>query len=164
MLMLRAVTILVLCLVSICGVGCAAADSPSRGWDLTLRVSQPEGNKLVYYNLARDGRLVYVAGLQAGRTEIDHARPTWAGNFSGEELAELITLVEANQEPSTVKPEAGAVNYKVVMTRGGNLFARRYVSGPTAFFSEMERQFKRLQQSRRGGELDFDPRSGAGRP
>ncbi len=164
MLMLRAVMMLVLCLVSMFGVGCAGGGSPSGGWDLTLRVSQPEGNKLVYYNLARDGRLVYVAGLQAGRTEIDHARPTWSGNFNAEELSALITLVEANQDPTTVKPEAGVVNYKVVMTRGGNMFAKRYVSGPTAFFSEMERQFKRLQQSRRGGELDFDPRSGAGQP
>lgn len=135
--------------------GCASAPSPTHGYWVNVRVSEPKMNQFYYFDLSKTGELRYVAGLQAAAAEPGSARPTWTGTFTEADLAATVALLEANPAPEQVQPEADKPNYRVAIAPpGSGMFSRTtLVTGPTPFVTELERGLSALMWSRRQNEL-----------
>jgi len=135
--------------------GCASAPSPTHGYALNIRVSEPKLNQFYYFDLSRTGEVRYIAGFQAASAEPGSARPTWTGAFTEADLAATVALLEANPTPQQVLPEADKPNYRVAIAPpGSGMFSRiTLVTGPTPFITELERGLSTLMWSRRQKEL-----------
>lgn len=134
------------------GCGSSGGGGPTRGWAVQMRVSETRTNRLEYFKLEPDGTLVYVAGIRAGATEPGDGTPTWRGTLTSEELAPILALLDANPDPEEVRSEPGIPNYKLALKRGGAM-SRRYASGPTPFFEQLEAGLSGAVLARRTDEL-----------
>lgn len=135
--------------------GCSTAPSPTHGYALGLRVSEPATNKFYYYDLSKAGELRFITGLRATTSEPGAEAPTWSGKFTEAELAATVKLLSENPEPQKVQPEANQPNYRVAITPpDAGMFSRiMLVSGPTPFITELERGITALMWSKRQREL-----------
>ncbi len=146
-----------LCLLcALCLGGCASkpAATPTGGWALSLRVSQSEANRYLYYELERGGKLLYVAGERAKLAEPTEERPTWAGVLSATEAAPIVAHLESDRTPRDAEKTPRGTNYRATL-RPPSGWNTDIDSGPTPF---LERLLALLNEAQRARRADvFDP-------
>lgn len=143
--------------VALCMGGCAKGtdDSPTGGWGLSLRMSEPRTNQFIYYELERNGRLLYVAGQRAKDAGPDEPTPTWVGTLTRQEAGPIAAHLESDHHPaSRAKDERGPA-YRVTLRPPGG-WSTDVDSGPTPFLERLRALLDSVQRSRRTKE--FDPR------
>ena len=135
--------------------GCASTETPTRGYALSVRVSEVATHKFAYYDLRTSGRLAYVAGMRANDTgELGDTNPTWSGNLSAEELTPLIEHLKANPNPAPAKVEEGKPNYRVIIQAPGGLLGTRFETGPSPFADRLDELLRAILRQKRKGEFD----------
>ncbi len=132
--------------------GCAdrAANSPTQGWGLSLRLSQPRTNKYVAYELERTGKLIYTAGERAKSTDLSEADATWAGVLTREEAAGIVAHLAAEAEPKSAPKGEGGPVYRVMLRRPEG-WPDDLDSGPTPFLERLVELLNTAQRARREG-------------
>ena len=136
------------------GGGCAhdTANSPTGGWGLSLRMTETKGNKYLYYELERTGRLVYIAGARAKNADANAADPTWEGSLTRDEAAPIVAHLESDRKPVTTAAAEGGVVYNATL-RAPGAWSTDATSGPAPFFERLRTLLDSVQRARRAKEL-----------
>ncbi|MFN0012817.1 MAG: hypothetical protein ACKVS8_14380 [Phycisphaerales bacterium] len=139
--------------------GCATnpTDTPTRGWALSLRVSQSEGNRYLYYELERGGKLMYVAGERAKLADPSESTPTWSGVLTAAEAAPIAAHLESDREPTDAEKSPGGTNYRATL-RPPTGWNTDIDSGPTPFLDRLLALLNEAQRARRPGVFDPFPK------
>ncbi len=140
-----------------CTGGCAKnnADSPTGGWGLSLRMNEPKANQSIYYELERNGRLMYVAGQRAKDAGPDEATPTWVGVLTPTEAAPITAHLESDRHPANSAKDERGIAYRATLRPPGG-WSTDVDSGPTPFLDRLRALLDSVQRARRTKE--FDPR------
>lgn len=138
-------------LLSLAGAlsGCAASDTgPTRGWSAEVRRAHPATRQFTYFELRRDGELIYIAGLGATSSDIASARPTWRGRLTAAEAAGLADVLDGWSAAAPTSPEPDGLVYRLRARRAGEL-ARTMETGPSDFADRLYAALDRAQRTRR---------------
>lgn len=138
-----------LMLVALLLSGCATHHGPTRGWSATVRREHPAARQFAYFELQRDGTLIYVAGQAAAAGDPSLMRPTWRGVLDATEASALADLLDGwDAAERTERPADGGLVYRLRAQRSGELL-RTMDTGPSPFADALFAAMNAAQRARR---------------